>query len=408
VAFFTDSFHEVNGVALTSREFDAFARRRSLPFLSVHAGPSSQVFHDGPVTTVEFKRGGLRWNLERDLAIDLLFMRYRNRLRAELAAFGPDLVHITGPGDAGILGAILAYDLRVPLVASWHTNLHEFSGRRLSRLLGWLSPRMRAAAAQWAERKALDQCVRFYSLAQLLFAPNPELVNLLGRRTGRPAFLMTRGIDTHLFSPSHRSRSDDDFILGYVGRLSPEKDVHLLAEIERQLIAAGRSKFRILIVGDGSERAVLQSTMRRAQLPGVLRGIDLAQAYASMDLFLFPSATDTFGNVVLEAMASGVPALVTLQGGPKFLVEDGVTGYVVPVEDFAGKVMELSSNPSLFGAMRRQARQAAERLSWDAVFERVYDCYATCFPNTADTNGSPQPISMERTVHQLVTTGAYS
>jgi len=127
-----------------------------------------------------------------------------------------------------------------------------------------------------------------------------------------------------------------------------------------------------------------------------------------MDLFLFPSATDTFGNVVLEAMASGVPALVTALGGPKFLVNDGVTGYVAPVEDFAGKVIELSSNVSLLIAMRRQAREAAERLSWDAVFERVYDCYATCFPNTAGTNGSAQPISLERTVHQLVTTEAYS
>ena len=110
VAFFTDSFYQVSGVGLTSREFAAFAQRRGLPFLSIHAGPEDRTFHDGPLTTVEFQRRWPRWILEHDLSIDLFYFRHLKRLRAALAAFRPDLVHITGPGDAGIVGAILAYD----------------------------------------------------------------------------------------------------------------------------------------------------------------------------------------------------------------------------------------------------------------------------------------------------------
>jgi phosphatidylinositol alpha 1,6-mannosyltransferase len=402
VAFFTDSFHEVNGVALTSREFVGFARRRSLPMFAVHAGPRTNVSQDGSITTFEFHRGLVKWNLEHDLAIDLLFLRYRSRLRAALAEFNPDLVHITGPSDSGILGAFAAYDLGVPLVASWHTNLHEFGARRLAQTLGFLPERNRRSAAAWFEAKALDACVRFYRLAKLIFAPNAELVDMLGQRTGRPAFLMSRGIDTELFSPeraspAHRSRLDRDFVIGYVGRLSPEKNVRLLAEIERSLIQAGMSNYRFLIVGQGSEHAWLSQVMQRAALPGVLRGEDLARAYASMDAFVFPSSTDTFGNVVLEAMASGVPAIVTREGGPKYLISPGENGQLAgSAEEFARWILEWSRTPQRLAEMRLRARESAERFSWDAVWENVYRRYELCFPRAHDAGpgGTPELINM--------------
>lgn len=388
VAFFTDSFHEVNGVALTSREFVRFADRRCLPMFSVHAGPRTRLTQEGSVTTFEFRRGLVKWRLEHDLAIDLLFLRYRSKLHAALAKFKPDLVHITGPSDAGILGAILAHDLGVPLVASWHTNLHEFGARRLSRMLAFLPRRARLSIANWFEATTLDQCVRFYRLAKLIFAPNSELVEMLAQRTGRPAFLMSRGIDTELFSPSHisptqRARLDRHFVIGYVGRLSPEKNVRLLAEIEQSLIQAGMTNYRFLIVGYGSEHAWLSSVMRCATLPGVLRGEDLARAYASLDAFVFPSATDTFGNVVLEAMASGVPAIVTREGGPKYLVRPGENGQLASsAEEFARWILQWSRTPERLSGMRLKARESAERFSWDAVWEDVYRRYEVCFPES--------------------------
>jgi phosphatidylinositol alpha 1,6-mannosyltransferase len=380
VAFFTDSFHEVNGVALTSREFVAFARRRSIPLFSVHAGPMNTIDHHGSVTTFEFARGPVRWNLEHDLAIDLLFLRHLERLLAALREFKPDLIHITGPGDAGILGALAAHRLGTPLAASWHTNLHEFGATRLMRLLHFLPETMRSTLGSATEKIALELCVRFYGLAKVVFAPNPELVGLLAKRAARPAFLMSRGIDTALFSPLHRSRADEAFVIGYVGRLSPEKNVRMLADLGRTLRAWGMRDVRFLIVGEGSERAWLRQNLPAAEFPGVLRGEELARAYASMDVFVFPSFTDTFGNVVLEALASGVPAVVASAGGPRFLVENGKTGFVASrADEFAAAVGRLHRDKSLRSSMRAFARKAVERFSWDRVIEEVYRNYDACF-----------------------------
>ena len=115
-------------------------------------------------------------------------------------------------------------------------------------------------------------------------------------------------------------------MLGFCGRLSIEKNVFLLARIRTELMERGITNFRFLIIGHGKEEGWLRQHLPNAEFTGVLRGHDLARAYANMDLFVFPSHTDTFGNVVLEALASGVPAIVTPDGGPRYIVKDGETG----------------------------------------------------------------------------------
>jgi phosphatidylinositol alpha 1,6-mannosyltransferase len=380
VAFFTDSFHEVNGVALTSREFARFAREREYPFFSMHPGPETRTWREGVFETFEIRRGALSFGLENDLAFDLMFFRHRDRLARALADFQPDLLHITGPGHPGMLGAILAYRLGVPLVASWHTNVHEFGARRLQKLLHRFPAKLRRGAAAFAERKSLDLTMRFYKLARMLFAPNPELVAMLEQRTGRPAHLMRRGIDTTLFSPVRRDRVDREFVVGYVGRLSAEKNVRMLADLEDALIAAGVREYRFLVVGDGGERSWLAGHLKRAELPGILRGEPLARAYANMDGFVFPSETDTFGNVVLEAMSSGLVPIVSRSGGPKYLVRDGETGYLaVGLAEFLGAVLELRAKPELRRRMAEAARAAASAHSWQVVFDDVYRQYGEAF-----------------------------
>src|SRR5262249_38982179 len=106
VAFFTDSFHEINGVAHTSRNFDAFVRQRALPFLNVHAGPRTEFTTDGAVSTLELGRSRVGFQLEQDMSFDLLFLRHRTMVRQHLKNFGAQLVHITGPSDVGILGLL--------------------------------------------------------------------------------------------------------------------------------------------------------------------------------------------------------------------------------------------------------------------------------------------------------------
>jgi phosphatidylinositol alpha 1,6-mannosyltransferase len=401
VAFFTDSFHEANGVALTSRQFDQFAHTRGFPFFSVHAGPATKHAKDGAYESYEIANSRATMRLEHDLFFDVPFLRHRHRLVLALREFRPDLVHVTGPGHLGLLGAIAAHDLGVPLVASWHTNVHEFCGRRLTKMLQRWPAGMRRTLPAFAERKSLDIILWFYRQARMLFAPNPELVQMLQTRTERPAHLMLRGVDTNLFSPARRARHDDELIIGHVGRLSAEKNVRLLADLERVLTEEGIANYRFLVVGEGSERAWLRQNLRHADLPGLLRGVPLAEAYAEMDVFVFPSETDTYGNVTTEAMASGVPAIVSAHGGPKFLVREGVDGFVAAdVVGFACAVMTLYRDRDLLARMKVQAREVAESKSWPAVFESIYENYERGFatgvlPRAAGTTiPSESPYSL--------------
>jgi glycosyltransferase involved in cell wall biosynthesis len=383
VAYFPDSFHEVNGVAHTSRHFEAFARRRNLPFLCVRAGDRAQaITEDGNVWTLELPRGFLSFALEKDLRFDPAFLRHIPLIGEVLERFQPDLIHITGPSEVGMLGAGLAHHLRLPLAASWHTNVHEYLARRSEWFLRLLPERQSAAAEQKIEDLAMAAAARFYSVAQVLFAPNPELCALLERTTGRKCYRMPRGVDAELFHPSKRTRKndEDEVVLGFVGRLSVEKNIALLVQVQEELEKMGHGNFHFLIVGHGGEADWLRERLPRAEFAGVLRGEALAEAYANMDLFVFPSHTDTFGNVVLEALASGVPAIVTPDGGPPTIVRDGETGRVVPDAEFASAVAAILAEPAQHARMRQTARSYALTASWDSVFEGVYAAYETILP----------------------------
>jgi glycosyltransferase involved in cell wall biosynthesis len=378
VAYFPDSFHEVNGVAHTSRHFEAFARRRNLPFLCVRAGDRTQaILEEDNVWTLELPRSFLSFALEKDLRFDSAFLRHIPLIGEVVERFKPDLIHITGPSEVGMLGACLAHHLELPLAASWHTNVHEYLARRSDWLLKLLPKRQSDSTGQTIEDLAMAVAARFYSVAQVLFAPNPELCALLEKATGRPCHLMRRGVDAELFHPSKRRRAveDRDHVLGFVGRLSVEKNVALLAEVQEELERMGHRSFRFLIVGHGGDEGWLRERLPRAEFTGVLKGEALSAAYANMDLFVFPSHTDTFGNVVLEALASGVPAIVTPDGGPKTIVRDGETGRIVPDGEFAAAAAGVLGDPQKHAEMRRAARSYALTMSWDAVFEGVYAGY---------------------------------
>jgi phosphatidylinositol alpha 1,6-mannosyltransferase len=381
VAYFPDSFYEINGVAHTSRNFEAFAARKRLPFFCLHPakrGAAISYGNSSELTTLDIPRGSaVAFRLEKDLSFDLAFLRHKELIEGRLRAWRPDIIHITGPSEPGILGVWLSRTLNVPLVASWHTNLHEYAAQRSTWLLRLLPKNNVAAAEQQIEDITLLACARFYKMAQVLFAPNVDLCRLLEHVTGRPCALMPRGVDTDLFSPAFRDRAAEDtsFVLGFCGRLSIEKNVSLLVRIREQLLELGVANFRFLIVGHGKEEPWLRERLPNADFTGVLRGQELSRAYANMDLFFFPSHTDTFGNVVLEALASGVPSIVTPDGGPRYIVREGETGCVRDDESFAAAIAGLIRDPGLYAKMRTAARTYAQSASWDSVFEGVYDTY---------------------------------
>ena len=377
VAYFPDSFHEVNGVAHTSRNFEAYAKRHQLPFLCVRAGNRTEpVVQHGTVRSLELARSRTAIRLEKDLEFDAIFWRHHDPIEWQLKLFKPDVIHVTGPSELGIFGAVFAWRMGIPLAASWHTNVHEYLARRMRGLTGLLPPQHLMKAERGIEAATLDITARFYRLAQVLFAPNPELCAMLESATGKPCQLMQRGVDTELFSPLRRRRAADDqrVTLGYVGRLSVEKNIALLVTVAKQLRAT-EAPIRFLIVGQGGDEAELRELLPEAEFAGVLHGEELAQAYANMDVFLFPSHTDTFGNVVLEALASGVPAVVTQDGGPKFIVRDGENGFICADDAFTASIATLLRDRSRLGRMRLAAREYALGCSWDAVFTKVYEAY---------------------------------
>src|SRR5690606_18969583 len=184
------------------------------------------------------------------------------------------------------------------------------------------------------------------------------------------------GVDTEVFSPNKRTVNDGVFRLGSVGRLRPEKNVRRLVEIEKAMLERGLDNFEFLVVGEGSEREYLERKLKNAKFTGFLSGDELAEAYANMDVFLFPSETDAFGNVAQEANASGVPAIVTDKGGPKFIVKAGVNGLIASgPEEFIEHTISLASDPEILAKMKDHARDFAVSRSWDAIFEGVYDAY---------------------------------
>lgn len=377
LALFPCTYREIDGVANTSREFAAFAKEHGYEFLLVHAGPRDEVVTDGSITRIQLRRSRARFPLDDYHEFDLLFLRHYPRILRLVRDFTPDVIHITGPSDVGILGAFVAHNLGVALAASWQTNLHQFARCRVSKLLSSWPENLSVKLAAAVEFASLHAAARFYKIPRLLFAPNRELVELLAKITGKPCFLMSHSVNTEAFRPEFRERPAGPFRIGYVGRLTPEKNVRFLAQLELDLLSAGHRNFRMEFIGQGSEEKWLRENMRHAEFRGWLNGRDLSRAFANLDAFVFPSETDTFGLAVLEALSSGVPAVVASRGGPAYTVEHGKSGYVARnFKEFAPLLTTLMTQPELHDAMRLEARQRALSIgSWDQIFAGMYKTY---------------------------------
>jgi phosphatidylinositol alpha 1,6-mannosyltransferase len=380
VAYFPDSFHEINGVAHTSRNFVTYAKCLCLPFLCVYAREPGDIHSEimsgrGEIQMLELGRSRFSVRLEHDLHFDPFFFCHGTLIEETLRKFKPDVIHITGPSELGLSGAYFAWKLKVSL-ASWHTNIHEYASWRLSRLTRWLGDFAETVGAG-LEGSTFYAMSTFYKLANVIYAPNPRLCALLEQKTGRPCYLMQRGVDTKLFTPTRRTHpfNDGRIVLGFVGRLSVEKNISLLPRVDAELRAQGHV-VEWLIVGHGSEKEMLQKELStNANFTGVLQGDELAEAYANMDLLVFPSHTDTFGNVVLEALASGVPAIVTSDNGPATIVHDGETGRVVEDAKFSSAIVDIIGDCVHHSLMHEAARAHTLLCSWDKVFDEVYMCY---------------------------------
>ena len=286
----------------------------------------------------------------------------RPRMVGVLRGFEPDVVHLASPALLGWGGVHAARYLGIPTVAVFQTDVAGFAE---SYGIGMLS------RASWAWTR------RLHSKADRTLAPSTSAMeNLAAHRIPR-VHKWGRGVDITGFAPSardeqlHRHWSPDGRpVVGFVGRLAPEKHVERLAGL------AGRDDVQVVVVGDGVDRAKLQTLMPSAVFTGALYGADLATAYASMDVFVHPGEHETFCQAVQEAMASGLPVIAPDAGGPRDLVAPMHTGMLLPVNGFESSLPQavdhlLSERPRYSVAARRSVLGR----TWPAVCDQLIEHY---------------------------------
>jgi glycosyltransferase involved in cell wall biosynthesis/predicted metal-dependent phosphoesterase TrpH len=281
-----------------------------------------------------------------------------------------DLVHLCSPGPAGVAAAVIARVMDVPVLGSYHTELAVYAGLRTA------DPKL-----EFIARAAI---AAFYGQCNEVLSPSPasdDVLREMGIEAGRIG-RWDRGVDVRRFSPSKRDATSlgggaDRLNVLYAGRLTREKGADLLADAF--LAARERdSRLHLCLAGGGPEEKALRERLgAHATFLGWLEGDALARAYASADLFLFASRTDTFGQVLLEAQASGLPVIAVAEGGPCAIVEDGVTGRLCPADAsaLADAVVELAGAPLQRERLAERALEAVRARTWERSLARLAEGY---------------------------------
>ena len=350
IALFTDTLADINGVARFVQALAAHAPDIHILTSTRHAVPIAPSIHNIPPL--------LACNMPGYALLDLA-LPSPGALLARAAVLRPDAVHVSTPGPVGLAGRRFALRHRLPLIGTYHTDFpayvdHLFDDAALT------------AVAACALR-------RFYAPFDRVLVRSAEVtsrVAALGIHTDR-IIALRPGIDTDRFHPRHRDRSIWSTFPGirapsikllYVGRVSVEKNLPMLARIWPRLRAAAHTRgldTQLIIIGDGPYRVAMQRDLAThdAVFLGFRHGDDLARLYASSDLFLFPSTTDTLGQAVMEAQASGLPAIVSDQGGPCEIVVHDRTGLVLgAAQDWCAAALALITDPTRRARMSIAAR----------------------------------------------------
>lgn len=287
--------------------------------------------------------------------------------RQKLRDFKPDLIHIATPDILGLHALRFAMKENIPVVTSYHTH---FSSYLKYYGLGFLE-KLLWVYLHW-----------FYEKCEQLYAPSESMIDELKRIGVRTEMkLWTRGVDTYLFHPRNRSEEwrrkngfqEDDIVVAFVSRLVWEKNLEVVASVFNRIMNSNKS-IRTLVVGDGPARDEFAQKVPGTVLTGYLGGVDLARAYASSDIFFFPSDTESFGNVTLEAMSSGLPAVVAEAVGSRSIVKNHINGFRTEPDDksgFAEFLLEISVNQTLRKEMAEASRQHAELYDWSRILDQL-------------------------------------
>jgi glycosyltransferase involved in cell wall biosynthesis len=308
--------------------------------------------------------------------------------RAELRAFRPTLVHAATPLGVGLAGRAAARALGIPLVSSYHTSFTAYA--RHYRLGALVEPGWRFL--RW-----------FHAGALRTYCPTRAVAKELAEHGFPRLAIWGRGVDTARFSPAHRSDAyrarlgvrRGEVLATYVGRLAVEKDLDVLLDAMRLLGPPARSGIRLVLVGDGPHEAACRARAPAGTIfTGRLEGDALAEAYASADLFVFPSRTDTFGNVLVEAMASGLPVLAA--DVPQAREVLAGAGHLFPAGSasaLVGVLMGLARDPAARARSSAAGVEVARRFGWNEIFDDLFrDYLAVVEPHGARVAPAPHPV----------------
>lgn len=371
IAFFTESLlPHVDGVSLTLARLFATLERREVDFRIFSPFEPHLPSWSGRVRPVRY----VRFPLYPDYRVTIP----GGRAAAQLRKYAPDLIHVVSPTPMAVWAQRQARRMGVPVVSSFHTHfVSYFRYYGVPRLegLGWRYLR-------W-----------FYGRCERIYAPSPSMVRELRARGIEPVELWSRGIDLERFHPGKRDPAlraaagadSDTPILLLVSRLVAEKDLADLIPMERLLRERG-VPHRLVLVGDGPMRDELEAALNDAHFAGHQSGDALARWYASADVFVFPSTTETFANVVLEARASSLPAVVVDRGGPPDQIQHGVNGFIARANDpadLADKVEPLLRDAALRQRVGAAARESAEPQDWEVINGRLIDSYCRVIAGAA-------------------------
>lgn len=368
MAHFTDTFEDINGVSWTIRQQLEQARARGKGMTVVTCGQGQ----DGPGLKTFEPVGS--FTMPEYPELNLSYPPFLAMLEYSLE-LDPALILAATPGPVGLAALGISRILQIPIHGTYHTAFPQY----VASLTG----------DQGLEEMTRKYMSWFYRQMDAVYAPSQAIAEELeGLGVERRAIrVYPRGVDTVRFDPAKRNgfyrpwAGPDALNMLYVGRVSREKDLDILAEAYRRArVESGGRNLRLIVVGDGPYREEMEREL--AGLPaiftGTLHGEALAQAYASADLFVFPSTTDTFGNVVLEAQASGLAVIVSDKGGPMENIAPGSTGVVVSGRDsgaLARAMSDLCSDPARLRAMGENARRFAEERSFASAFLATWEMY---------------------------------
>jgi len=364
IAMVTETYPpEVNGVAMTTgRMLDGLIRRgHRIMLVRPRQSPaehprSSVALSETLVRSIPLPRyAGLRVGLPATSSLAHLWTHER-----------PHVIHVVTEGPLGRSALAAARRLHIPASSAFHTNFHSYSKHYG---LGLLKPAVSAYLK------------RFHNQAACTFVPTHQLRAQLAREGYRGLKVVARGVDTQLFTPAKRSvalrsswgATDQDLVVLYVGRLAAEKNMALVFSTFEQIQRA-LPRARLVLVGDGPQRGDLEKRYPQHVFAGMRLGEDLAAHYASGDLFLFPSLTETFGNVTLEAMASGLAVVAYDYAAGREHITHRLDGMLAAFDDaqaFCRLALDVARDAALRSGLRREARRTASRADWEQVVDHL-------------------------------------